>query len=69
MKLKNHVLQPRPSDENWPSYEDYVDSKIFDQDPLKTLYLFLYLSEEAYLKGFILSRYSKFLGVPFMVRN
>ena len=41
--------------------------------PLKTLYLFLYLSEgfflyhlTAYLNGFILSHYSKFLGAPFM---
>ena len=24
MRGKNHVLQPRPSDKNWPSYGDFV---------------------------------------------
>ena len=28
MRLKNHACQPRPSDKNWPSYGDFVDSKI-----------------------------------------
>ena len=27
-EIKNHVLQPRPSDKNWPSYGNFVDSKI-----------------------------------------
>ena len=44
---------------------------------LKALSLFLYLSEEifflyhlkAFLNGFIFSRYSKFLGAPFEVKN
>ena len=50
-----------------------IGSTLTSKAPLKTLYLFLYLSKgfflyhlKAYLYSFILRCYSEFLGAPFM---
>ena len=64
MRGKNHVEQPRPS----RGFCWFLD---FDWTPLKTWCVFLYLWDYffIFLYCFILSRGSKFLGAPFMVKN